>query len=90
MNAEVMEKTFDPMEEARKENEALKAQLAEKDAKIENSSKKVEEANEALAKAQAGKTEVDSKEDTDKPVVVEELAYASAIKNLVKQVKQIN
>ena len=77
------------MEAATKENEALKAQLVEKEAKIENSIKEIEK-NEAAAKALATKTEVESKEDTDKPVVKEELAYASAIKNLVKQVKQIN
>jgi len=80
------------MEAAQKENEALKAKLAEKDAAIENSTKEVEKANAELAKAQASKTEVEAKEDTDAPVVVvvDELVYASAIKNLVKKVKHIN
>lgn len=78
------------MEAAQKENEALKAKLAEKDAAIENSTKEVEKANAELAKAQASKTEVEAKEDTDAPVVADELVYASAIKNLVKKVKHIN
>jgi len=78
------------MEAAQKENDVLKSQLVEKDAKLENSVKEVEAANEQIAKASATKTEVVSKEDTDEPVATEELAYASAIKNMVKKVKQIN
>lgn len=78
------------MEAATKENEALKAQLEEKNAKIENSAKELEKVNEEVAKAAASKTVVESKEDNAEVETEEPLAYASAIKNLVKQVKQIN
>jgi ATP-dependent protease ClpP protease subunit len=78
------------MEAATKENEALKAQLVEKEAKIENSVKDVEKANEEVAKAKASKTVVENKVDTEAPVVTDELEYASIIKNIVKKVKQIN
>ena len=37
-----------------------------------------------------GLTEVEAKEDTQEPVATDSLEYASAIKNLVKKVKQIN
>lgn len=78
------------MEAKQAEIDALKTQLEEKDATIENSSKDLQEANEAIAKASAKTTEVAPKEDSSEVETAEPLAYASAIKNLVKHVKQIN
>ena len=77
------------MEAAQKENEILKAGIAEKELELQNSLKEVALANEEVAKAKATKTEVENKEDSEGVDSKGALDYALGIKNLVKKIKQI-
>lgn len=78
------------METTQKEIDALKAELATKEVEIQNKAKEATELAEKLAKNEASNTQVESKVDTAEVESKDELAYATAIKNLVKKIKHIN